>query len=354
MKISVIRGLVFFVFFVSFHFSLISQPFSVFLIGDAGQDTSSNEILLFLKNELQKNTNSAVVFLGDNIYPKGFFKKNNQKHELEKKRILSQLNILKEYKGSAYFVPGNHDWRIGKPNGKKAVSQECEFVNNYLAEHSDLKNKNEGTFFPQKGESGPVSVLLSEKLRLIMIDTQWWLQPLEANKYEKNLFLMKLDSVLALSKNNNEKVIVAAHHPVFTNGSHARNRQPARFLITYTPFQIFGLLGLNRLLVQDLPQPKYKKMRESFLKIFEKYPGIIYAAGHEHNLQFFKNADDFFIVSGSGSKTTLLTEKKFPAEFSYDKSLGFFRLDFLGNGKMIVSAYSEISGKLEKTYSVIF
>lgn len=353
-KLSGIGRAVYLFFWIIPGYIAAQENFSVFLVGDAGKDTATNELLLVLKNELARNTNSAVVFLGDNIYPQGFLEKKNKKHELEKKRILSQLNILKDYRGSAFFVAGNHDWRIGKLNGKKAVGQECRFVNKWCAENSPLKNKNEGVFCPQQGQCGPASVQLSPKLRLVMIDTQWWLQPFEAGKYEKNIFLIQLDSVLAFAAGHGEKVIIAAHHPIFSNGRHAKGRQPARFLITWTPLQIFGLLGLNRLLAQDLPQPKYRKMRESFLKIFEKYPGVIYAAGHEHNLQFFKNSDDLFIVSGSGSKVTALSEKKFPSEYSFDKGLGFFRLDFLENGKTIVSAFTANKGKAEKIYSTIF
>lgn len=332
---------------------LFSQgTFTVFLAGDAGKDTAANPLLLALKEELKKNTQSAVIFLGDNIYPQGFLEKNTGKHLLEKKRLLSQLQILSDYKGSAFFIPGNHDWRIGKLNGKKSVKQQGAYVNSWCA--GNLKLCNKDVFFPKPGESGPETVLLNPKLRLVMIDTQWWLHPFESNKFERNLFLMKLDSVLALAASNNEKVIVAAHHPVFSNGRHAKNRQPARFILTYTPFRLFGLLGLNRLLVQDLPQPKYRKLRQSLLAIFEKYPGIIYAAGHEHNLQLFKDKDDLYLVSGSASKVTPLTENKFPDEFSFDKGLGFFRLDLLENGKMVVSAYTVNQGKAEKIYSFLF
>lgn len=356
----------FFLFFIFSPIFLYSQEnFSVFLLGDAGKDTSSNELLILLKKELSKNSNSAVVFLGDNIYPQGFLEKKNTKHKLERKRILAQLNILNEHKGSAFFIPGNHDWRIGKHNGKKAVIQVCNFVNSWCSENSTLKNKNSGVFCPAQGESGPVSVLLSEKVRLIMIDTQWWLHPFEANKFEKNLFLMKLDSVLALSASNGERALVAGHHPMYSNGRHAKRRVLTQFLVNYTPFQVFGLLGLNRLLTQDLYHPKYRKMRDSLIKIFEKYPGIIYAAGHEHNLQWnapndstmempSNNSDDFFIVSGSGSKVTRLSEKKYSPVFSYDKGMGFFRIDFLEGGKFIVSAYTPLNGKLEKIYSAIF
>lgn len=348
------------------------ENFSVFLVGDGGQDTSSNQLLLFMKSELQRNTKSAVVFLGDNIYPKGFLEKKNKKHEVEKKKLSSQLDILKDYRGSAFFIPGNHDWRIGKMNGKKSVIQQGRFVDNWMTSNSKADNKADGVFFPKNGESGPVSFLLSAKLRLIVIDTQWWLHPFEADKYEKNFFLMRLDSVLALAAGNGERVIVAAHHPLFSNGRHSKNRAVSRILVTYTPLQVFGLLGLNRLFVQDLPHPKYKKMRDSFFKIFEKYPGIIYAAGHDHNLQFFapgkgggaapasgsedrtNNTDDYFIVSGSGSKLTPLEKTKTMAEFSNDKCLGFFRIDFLENGKFILSAYGITEGKPTKLYSAIF
>lgn len=344
-------------FLILFVFTLMGysqENFTVFLVGDAGKDTSANENLLLLKKELEKNSHSAVVFLGDNIYPKGFLEKKNFKHELEKKRIISQLDIIKEHRGSAYFIPGNHDWRIGKMNGKKSVMQQGDFINKWCSENSKLLNRATGVFFPQQAKSGPVSVLLSAKLRLIMLDSQWWLQPFEADKFERNVFLMGLDSVLSLANKNGEKVIVAAHHPVFSNGRHAKKRMLARFLINYTPFQIFGLLGLNRLMVQDLYQLKYRKLRESLLKIFEKYPGVIYVSGHEHNLQVFKNKDDLFIVSGSGSKVTLLSENYFPSEFGYDKSPGFFRLDFIENGKVIISAFSSLGGKPEKIYNIIW
>lgn len=357
--------------FLSFITPLISasQPaFSVFLVGDAGKDTAANELLRLMGKELKENQNSAVVFLGDNIYPKGFLEKKNARHETEKKRLLSQLILLKEYKGSAFFIPGNHDWRIGKLNGKKSVMQQCTFVNKWCSENTEIKNKSNGAFCPRMGECGPSSVMLTPALRLVMIDTQWWLHPFEANRKERSTFLALLDSTLAAAHRNGEKIIIAAHHPMFTNGRHAKARQPERFLINYTPLQIFGLLGLNRLLVQDLPQPKYRKMRRAFFKIFENYPGLIYAAGHEHNLQFSAPAgkktgtpdssnpmrenegDDFFIVSGSGSKVTPLTEKEYNPSFSYDKGLGFFRIDFSADGKMEIAAYTAVNGKLTRIY----
>ena len=102
------------IFFLSFCFSFCflfseasaQEGFSVYLIGDAGEDSIPGKALLMLKTQLENDPQSAVVFLGDNVYPSGL-KKNNP---ASVKHLESQLQILKEYKGQAFFIPGNHDW----------------------------------------------------------------------------------------------------------------------------------------------------------------------------------------------------------------------------------------------------
>ncbi|HLG33300.1 MAG TPA: metallophosphoesterase [Bacteroidia bacterium] len=95
-----------------------SLSFKVFLIGDAGDSKVTGETLDSLKSQLLANPNSAVIFLGDNSYrgglwgilPSGF--RGYDGSNGTQAKIKSQLNILDEYKGAAYFIPGNHDWWI--------------------------------------------------------------------------------------------------------------------------------------------------------------------------------------------------------------------------------------------------
>ena len=329
--------------FLFFSFLLQAQntSFSVYLVGDAGEDTVSGKALLMLKEELLLKPNSAVVFMGDNVYPSGLKLKspNSIKH------LESQLEILKEYKGQVYFIPGNHDWDAQKAKGLKTLRHEQEYVERYLQNSSSCANKDAATFLPEGGFPGPATVMLNDKLRLIMIDTQWFLQAHKKSytgsvKQTKKIFYQQLDSLLVLSKKNNEQVIITAHHPMYTNGEHSKSREPLRFLVNYTPLQILGLAGLNRLFSQDLAQPKYKKMRKKILESINKYDNIIYASGHDHNLQCFKEANNQYIVSGSGSKLSpLQKKKKFNSLFQDDSKTGFVKLDFSADGKHTVTVY---------------
>ena len=318
--------------FIFFSFSLFAQnaSFPVYLIGDAGEDTIPGDALKMLQIELLSHPSSAVIFMGDNVYPSGLKLKN----ENSIARLESQLQILKEYKGKVYFIPGNHDWDAQKAKGLKVLKDEQTYIEQYLQKNSICENKESATFLPENGLPGPATVMLSDKLRLIIIDTQWFLHAYKKNysgsiKQTKKIFFQNLDSLLAYSKINHQEVIITAHHPMYTNGEHSKSRQPLRFLVNYTPLQFFGLAGLNRFLSQDLAQPKYKRMRNELLKSFNKYGNIIYASGHDHNLQCFKEGTVGYIVSGSGSKRShLMKRKKYDSVFQDDKKTGFIKLDY--------------------------
>jgi UDP-2,3-diacylglucosamine pyrophosphatase LpxH len=315
----------------TFFYAQPYKPFSLFLIGDAGEDTASGKALLRLKDSLLKYPNSAVVFLGDNVYPAGL----NVKDTNSIKRMESQLKILNEYKGQVYFIPGNHDWSAQKTNGIKVLRAQQDYVTFYLKNKTTVKNKDEKTFLPENALPGPETVMLNEYLRLIIIDTQWFLHSHKKNKLgtksqTKKMFYKRLDSILAYADVRDEKVIIAAHHPVYTNGAHSRKLQPWRFLVNYTPFQVFGVLGLNRLFSQDIEQPRYKKMRKDLLKVFNKYPDkITYVCGHDHNLQLINKDNVSYIVSGGGSKLSKLRNKKISETlYAQDESTGFVEVLF--------------------------
>ncbi|MGZ4061228.1 MAG: hypothetical protein ACXVPU_19510, partial [Bacteroidia bacterium] len=180
---------------------------------------------------------------------------------------------------------------------------------------------------------------------LVIIDTQWFLHVYKKNyngsvKQTKKMFYNQLDSILAYASNDNEQVIITAHHPMYTNGEHSRARQPLRFFINYTPFRIFGLAGLNRLLSQDIAEPKYRRMRNKILASINKYNNITYASGHDHNLQYFKEGKSGYIVSGSGSKLSpLQKKKKFDSVFQDDSKTGFFELEYSPEGTHTTAVY---------------
>lgn len=312
---------------------------TVFLIGDAGNDKTPGPCLQLLEKMAAGKPNTSVIFLGDNVYPKGLDGKKSSEQKL-----LTQLNAVSRVE-KVFVIPGNHDWLAQAPRGKKAILRQQHFVDSVLnTQAQQLAIKDHGGFYPKQGKPGPVTTHLSTQLRLVMIDTQWWLQGYPIHRVDKSAgsahqqyrqLLFQLDSILRVAQEKNETVIIAAHHPMFTNGTHAGNKYKAvQWLVNYTPFQVFGLLGANRVLSQEMTHPRYKKMRRDLLSIMEKYNNIIYTAGHDHNLQYFQMAGNrHYIVSGSGSKMSKLHNKPFVMTASNDNYPGFFRIELLRNGR---------------------
>lgn len=329
---------------------------SIFLIGDCGKDSLVHQNLRTLQYEMSRFPESSVIFLGDNIYQDGLSgAPGSEKRYRQKKKILTQIDVVKQHTGQVYFIPGNHDWKAGRWNGMQTMMDQAAFVEDALSK--DSKIHNDQVYFPKTGLPGPESVKIKEKVRMIAVDTQWWLHGQFFHKIGKldgkskreteQVFFKELDSLLALCQANGEWAVLAAHHPLFSNGHHGAAKQPLRFLINWTPFQIFGLIGLNRMLVQDIPQPRYKRMKKKFLAVLSKYPKVIFVSGHEHNLQYHRNGDDHFLVSGSGSKVSEIVQDKYPAVFMDDRFHGFMRLDLYENGRAECSVINGDQGKLE-------
>ncbi|HKR03239.1 MAG TPA: metallophosphoesterase, partial [Bacteroidia bacterium] len=178
--------LIFFIAFVILSAESFSQipdepTFRLYLIGDAGEDDTTEATLFDLGKKLKENPNSAVVFLGDNCYRSALHGllpmkvKGYDGSKITKARIMSQLNILKGYKGSAYFIPGNHDWwnLTNLKRGKRALLLEEKFIEQTLKGEgfSNLKTR-ENPFIPDAGHPGPVVREFNDnKTRVIFIDS---------------------------------------------------------------------------------------------------------------------------------------------------------------------------------------
>ena len=188
-----------------------------FLIGDAGNsdEDKSKKTLNQLHEELLKSDkNTTVLFLGDNIYPKGMPSKDDQLgFDLAKNKLSNQLALSKGFKGKTIFIPGNHDWY----NGIEGLKRQEEFVTGYL---NDKKS-----FLPRN--ACPIDeVKINDFTTLITVDSQWFLEDWDAfptinddcDIKSREAFFEELESIL--TKNKEKTVILALHHPLMSNGSH--------------------------------------------------------------------------------------------------------------------------------------
>lgn len=316
----------------------------VFLIGDAGaaHTDGKDPVLSLLSNKLHEaGKNSSVLFLGDNIYPYGLPSVDEEEERAEAEAYLkAQLDAVKSHAGNVFFIPGNHDWKKSQRGGLAAVNRQEDFVETYLGR--------EDAFVPDHGCPGPVEMEVAPGVVILFLDTEWWLHRWEkpggndgvcevGNRTE---FIAALED--AIRRNRNKKILVAAHHPIFTSGSHG-GRFPLKehiFPLTaanknlYIPFPLIGSIypAYRKYSgsIQDIAHPEYQLMIDNFLALFEKHPNLVYASGHEHSLQYYQHKEQHYIVSGSGCKTTHLAHPR-KMGFGHEEK-GFTELKYYKDG----------------------
>ncbi|WP_317175591.1 metallophosphoesterase [Pontibacter beigongshangensis] len=296
--------------------------YTVFLIGDVGApDLEKGEpsMILMRKQMEEAGARSATIFLGDNVYHNGLPEEGRYDREISEKRLNAQLDILKGYAGEKYMIPGNHDWNHSGRGGLEAVMREQVYVNTYLTEENIVTG---GDFYvPGNGCPGPYEVKISDDLVLIAIDSEWWLHPFD-RPYGKNTtceaateidFLVQLEDII--EKNSGSDIMIVAHHPLLARGAHGGffTLKDHIFPLTmlrewmYFPLPVIGsIYPFARKyggILQDTPHPRYQAYIQGLMTIFEKYDNIVYAAGHEHALEYAKIGKLPHILSGSGCKT---------------------------------------------------
>lgn len=331
-----------------------NKLYSIFLIGDL-KYPFENQNLELLKNELLKaGEKSALVVLGDIVYPRGLPEEGEPGYEEAAKQHDAILSHMKKYPGTIVFLPGNHDWARGGEDGWESVKEQEEYIEQFI----DRGN----TYVPDGGCPGPVEIELTEDITLIVIDSQWWFQKFNKPELdddcdiedENDLYTQIED---AIRRNIDKKIIFATHHPLYSVGNHGgyfpflMNVFPLveSNLPLYIPLPGFFYTGHRKYFgePQDLANPDYKSFKDNLLEILDKYPNIVYAAGHEHNLQYFHAGNFHHIVSGGGGEGTFVAKRKKEADFAAQSS-GFAKLSFYQNGDIWLQFFSPTGNGDEK------
>ncbi len=325
--------------------------FSLYLIGDAGKAAENEPTLQTLQELLTKETpQSAVVFLGDNIYPAGLPDSTSADYTTAATHLLRQLATVKNYGGKPFFIAGNHDWNMSRVAGQAAVRRQEKFVENYL-------NKG-NTFLPDTACAGVASVSLTDSLLLLALDTEWWFHEFEKPQGEKcnctsrskEELLTNLQTIIA--ENRHKKIVVVGHHPLYSNSAYFTWKSHLFPLTDFNPRWVVPLPILGTLYVwsrrlgvsrHDFAHKNYKDFRKRMLQMFATTP-LVYAAGHDHNLQLHHRQQQYFVVSGSGSKLRHVA-KRHKALFTVSQK-GFAVLRLYDNGKMWVEYVAGENGKV--------
>ena len=144
----------------------------ILLIGDAGALTKGRpSVLTSIKKYFPLDSKTTVVFLGDNLYSTGLPDETFSGYSKIKAALDSQINLIKGTPAKAFMIPGNHDWANGASEGYGNVTRQQQYVDRHA-------NTNM-SFQPKDGCPGPIEVSVSKDVVLVMMDSQWWVQPVD-------------------------------------------------------------------------------------------------------------------------------------------------------------------------------
>ncbi len=310
---------------------------SLFLVGDAGWVRGPDPLLTEMAAQVaQAPERSTVVFLGDNVYQAGLPAPGAPERAAGEQTLLLQIEVARASGARAIFVPGNHDWDRSGPDGWEAILRQGRFL-----EREGIE------LLPSGGCPGPAVTDLGTDLRLVALDTEWWLrQGPKPQDPDSNCPADSETEVLdalaqVLESAGGRHTVVVAHHPLASTGPHGGYfswkdhlfplRRVAKWL--WIPLPIVGsgypLLRRSGMTDQDLSGPRNRHMRAALDSVLSVYQPLVYAAGHEHNLQVLDGLTaKHLLVSGGGSIGHLgPVGRESRTRFARAGS-GFMRIDF--------------------------
>jgi hypothetical protein len=332
---------------------------SLFLIGDAGKPDKDDKILAALMRQASEAPSPTIVFLGDNLYYYGMPDTSALDLKDYEERLLWQMNTGLASRAPTYFIPGNHDWQAGRDSGWAAIRRQEAYI---LAHGQEIVH-----FLPSGGCPGPEVRELPGSVRLVILDSQWFLHtgPKPVEECRPNTVSGVMDSLeRVLRVPPGTDVVVAMHHPMRTHGEHGGHFTwvdhifPLRLVVEdlYLPLPIIGSLypiaRMNGVSDQDLSGGRNELLRERLYEVFRKAPPRATVHGHEHSLQVLTDpVIPSVLVSGTGydghvGPVAWERDTRFAAPES-----GYMRIDRLTDGRLRLAVLRPQEDSVDELHS---
>jgi len=287
----------------------------LFLVGDAGAFIDGHQpVCDWLRAHVDWNdTANMLIYLGDNIYPGGMPPEGSRSREEAIKILDNEAGVVAGKKAKAWLIPGDRDWREGRSGGWQQLRNEETYLDSMGMANVEM--------LPKDGCPGPVAVPAGDKMVLVFMDSEWWLQEEDDRpgarsacdcRDEKSIVNALKDIV---STYPDKLIVLAMHHPFYTHGEHGGYYTLEQHIFPLTdwrpglfiPLPVIGsVYPLARGVfgnVQDTRNPRYKDLREQIEAVIKGHRNIVHVAGHEHTLQLLVQDSVYYIVSGAGSMT---------------------------------------------------
>ncbi|WP_323028303.1 metallophosphoesterase [Gelidibacter japonicus] len=313
----------------------------VYMIGGVGlpENGKAPAALQALENEIKNsNKRDLLLFLGDNVYPKGIPNSDGPENQDAELALSLQIDVAKKFKGRVIFIPGDKDWN----SGVSGLKNQEKLVENALGKN---------TFLPENG--CPIKkVKINDDTILLVIDSQWYItnwdrHPFINDKCEIKTRTDFLDEFRSeIKKARGQTVLVAIHHPMFSSGPHGGQHS---FMSHMKPLPIIGsfknlIRNTSGISSRDLSNVYYNELKRNLVAASQQNNSVIFISGHEQSLQYLVKDNIPQIISGSGSKSTPTRLIK-GAKFAYPDE-GFAMLTIYKDGASEVKFISAENQKL--------
>ena len=295
---------------------------SVFLVGGL-KDTSMTLLTDNLRNNVgATSADGVLLLLGDHTPVEISSSENRLK------------NLQDSFAGKVYSIAGEEEWLIFQRNNTSVKKGKAVEVSNAIK---------------PSGGCPISSVSVSSRLEIIFVDSEWYLSDWDKaqyiNKYcdgfdSRRQFMETLESLI--KENISKNIIIAMHHPVFSNGKHSGKHYANDFFALGG-----GVLGLDN---EDTSSPAYRQLAAEITTLCKLSSRIAIVSGHESSLQLLEGGGIYQIVSGSvtlgtatrlspGQVTALGGRLDYHGIFTSSKP-GYARLDYYRDGSSSVNFYA--------------
>ncbi len=281
----------------------------------------------------QEKDGFTILINGDFVDDNGLGTSSDQK-DIDK---LDRLIALVKDKGEIIFIPGDREWDNSGKKGLKKVKA--------LEKYLESKMGKGEIIFPQKGCLGPEIIDIGKHLRIIAVNSQWFVQgdkrpneeDADCGLLNENEFWGELEDVLEDAENRN--IIVAYHHPALSYGQYAGYKLLGKHFVPPIIGSAIASYHQNIGGLKDLNNSGLKHFSNKLLTIAEGHPGVIFVSGHEYDTQLLYKDGNYHINSGAFAKSRPVARGK---ETIYkQKKRGFTKLLFEGDGQITFQVYNE-------------
>lgn len=334
-----------------------AQTARVILIGDAGLKDDQQQQLMRLAAEQVLPGRTTVLFLGDNVYPRGMNLPGQGDSTWGQGILRSQYEPMRAKGAPVYFIPGNHDWDRMGPDGLAKIKLQWQFLE---AQNDPLLK-----LVPADGCPDPVEIEVSDSLSIIAFDSEWWLFPYPKNNPGAECACQTKADVAErmqalLYKNRHKVVLLASHHPFETYGVHGGrfSFKDHLFPLTaanknlYIPLPLVGsLYPLLRTVftnAEDKGHPLYRDMIRQVGKAAEAHQNMVHVSGHDHGLQLIEK-EILQVVSGSGAKNSATYKGK--GSLYATSHNGFVVADLMPGNQLLLKYFTVEGERLDNAYT---